>query len=65
VNFEMVLIWSNIAPYILGKTTLLMGKNAKIINIYATNVHLFSLKKSRTSGLNSILIILLYYFVEN
>jgi hypothetical protein len=49
----------------LGKITLLIGKNAKIISIYAINVHMFSLKKSRTSGLNSILIILLYYFVEN
>jgi hypothetical protein len=49
----------------LGKITLLIGKNAKIINIYAINVHMFSLKKSRTNGLNSILTILLYYFVEN
>jgi hypothetical protein len=48
-----------------GKTTLLIGKKAKIISIYAINVHIFSLKKSKTNGLNSILIILLYYFVEN
>jgi hypothetical protein len=61
----MVLIWSNIIPYMLGKITLLIGKNAKIISIYAINDHMFSLKKSKTNGLNSILIIVIYYFVEN
>jgi len=49
----------------LGKITLLIGKNAKIISMYAITVHMFSLKKSRTRGLNSILIIVIYYFVEN